>query len=408
MINRVYYFVDDISTPFVLKDIQKFAEKYERIYLFSCEMLSEKHLLPNNVFVFEEFVNWSQFNGIKILFRHLFSIINIYIQEIYATKKWIPLKSAIALLCSNIYKAEEAQRQVKEIEKTDQKSILYYSFWFYDSIYLAWIKRTYTSSTVITRAHSGDLYEDHISIKGKILFRNFQMKQLNGIFPVSEMGRNYLTVRYPQFANKIKTFFLGTEDPRVLNPFDSGKFVLVSCASLRHHKRIHRIAETLTNINFPLIWYHFGDENLQTADPKIPDYLKFKEALKLNPYITYFPMGQIDNESLLNFYKSHTVSLFISLSAVEGIPVSMMEAISFGIPVLSTDVGGCSEIVNEKTGLLIPLNTSTKEVANLLLEFKNSTKNTPQFRQNVREFWLNNFDEIKNYSELISEINKIA
>jgi glycosyltransferase involved in cell wall biosynthesis len=119
-------------------------------------------------------------------------------------------------------------------------------------------------------------------------------------------------------------------------------------------------------------------------------------------------MGYTENKDVLDFYTQNSVNLFISLSAAEGIPVSIMEAISFGIPVLSTDVGGCSEIVNENTGLLIPLNTSCKEVANLLFEFKNSTKNTPQFRQNVREFWINNFDEIKNYSELISEINKIA
>ena len=44
------------------------------------------------------------------------------------------------------------------------------------------------------------------------------------------------------------------------------------------------------------------------------------------------------------------VDLFLTVSANEGIPVSIMEAQSFGIPVIATDVGGISEIVNNVNG----------------------------------------------------------
>ena len=47
--------------------------------------------------------------------------------------------------------------------------------------------------------------------------------------------------------------------------------------------------------------------------------------------------------------------LFVNMSLSEGIPVSIMEAISFGIPIIATNVGGNAEIVNDETGVLIPL-----------------------------------------------------
>jgi glycosyltransferase involved in cell wall biosynthesis len=234
------------------------------------------------------------------------------------------------------------------------------------------------------------------------------MQSLDAVFPVSQIGADYLISRYPMAKTKVKSIFLGTEDPIFTNPFDPDNFILVSCASIRYKKRIHAIAEALSHMTIPLIWYHFGDENLESNDPSIPEYLRMRETLKLNSNIHYRPMGQTDNKLLFNFYRNNSISLFISLSETEGIPVSIMEAISFGIPVLSTDVGGCREIVNNTTGILIPLDTDAKAVATKLTEFKDSEANTLSFRQGVRKFWENHFDAQKNYSYFFEEIKSIS
>ena len=48
---------------------------------------------------------------------------------------------------------------------------------------------------------------------------------------------------------------------------------------------------------------------------------------------------------MLDYYKNNIIDIFINLSASEGIPVSIMDAISFGIPCIATNVGGTGEIV---------------------------------------------------------------
>ena len=46
--------------------------------------------------------------------------------------------------------------------------------------------------------------------------------------------------------------------------------------------------------------------------------------------------------------------IFILPSYNEGLPMAILEAMSYGIPVISTDVGSVSEVViNDKTGYLI-------------------------------------------------------
>jgi colanic acid/amylovoran biosynthesis glycosyltransferase len=402
----IFYFVDEIESTFVLNDILVIAGRYDRIYLFSIDPLENKVKLPANVVVFEAFINWKNFSPLRVLTGNVFSILGIYLNECLSTKKIINFKAAISILASNIFKASEVRRHIDEHGLSETiRTAPFYSFWFYDCIYLAWMKKKGMIGRAIARAHSGDLYEDHISIKDRVLLRNFQVRYLSMILPVSRIGTQYLQNKYKSAQKKIRTIYLGSEDPVMTNPFSTDSFVIVSCASLRHHKRIHRIAEALTHVNIPITWHHFGSENLDTDDPKIGEYVKWKDLLKAKQNVTYISHGYTDNQDLFEFYRTIPVNFFVSLSAAEGIPVSIMEATSFGIPVLSTDVGGCREIVTEQTGKLIPLETSVESIAGMLTALSSSDMNTKQFRQGVRKFWEQNFDRQHNYIELFKALD---
>ena len=103
------------------------------------------------------------------------------------------------------------------------------------------------------------------------------------------------------------------------------------------------------------------------------------------------------------------MDLLINLSSSEGIPVSMMEAISFGIPVFANDVGGISEIVQPETGELIPDKLSAKEIASRLDQFLCSGKTRDEgYRTKVRAFWGQNYSAEQNHDRLITHINTLT
>ena len=84
--------------------------------------------------------------------------------------------------------------------------------------------------------------------------------------------------------------------------------------------------------------------------------------------ISYEFFGRVTQSEIIDYYKENPADLFINCSDVEGIPVSIMEAQSFGIPCIATDVGGTCEIVNDDNGKLIKKDINPQDLADILTE----------------------------------------
>jgi len=95
------------------------------------------------------------------------------------------------------------------------------------------------------------------------------------------------------------------------------------------------------------------------------------------------------------------------LSSSEGLPVSMMEAQSYGIPIMSTNVGGCNEICNDETGFLIKPDFEPTDVSDKIKDFSYSYKNTNEFHQKCRQYWEMNFNAELNYNEFMKLIENL-
>ncbi len=397
----VAYHVHDPNIPFVRTDLFHFAEACQRVLLFTER--EPNYSLPANVELVSTSLDWTRNRPLSIMLSWFHRLVLIYLAECWKMRKVLPLRGTFRKLTANIFRANEVMRLLHD---HGASGAWHYSFWFYDCIYLAWLRQRGEIHLAVARAHSGDLYEDHVSIRNSILLRHYQLKWLDAVHPISEMGDEYLKARYPSCRATIRAFYLGTEDPGCFNPQPTDEFVLVSCATFRHHKRIHRIAEALLHVRKPVTWVHFGDERLGQNDPAMAEYMLIRERLLTLPHVRFVPMGYRANADVMEFYKTNSVSLFISLSRYEGIPVSMMEAISFGIPVLSTDVGGCREIVNERTGMLIPLDTSVEEVARIIEGFGQTRFVTSKTRAEVRGYWQEKFNAERNYREFFDGIER--
>ena len=220
----------------------------------------------------------------------------------------------------------------------------------------------------------------------------FCLRYTDKIFSISKLGKSYLKSRYPKFQHKIFCAYLGTQDHGT-NPIslDTSTIHIVSCSSIISVKRLHLVVEILKSIKTQVIWTHIGDgelrESLLLSARQLPENIHFNFK------------GEWSPSELFSFYKNESIDVFINCSSSEGIPVSIMEAISFGIPVIATEVGGTSEIVNEITGKLIPLNFDPTVAASNIIDIKKNC--SPQVRIKIKQFWSEHFREEINYSELL-------
>jgi colanic acid/amylovoran biosynthesis glycosyltransferase len=65
-------------------------------------------------------------------------------------------------------------------------------------------------------------------------------------------------------------------------------------------------------------------------------------------------LGRVPHHELLRDLSAGRWDLFVLPSLVEGIPVSIAEAMAAGVPVVATPVGGVTELVTPETGVLVP------------------------------------------------------
>jgi glycosyltransferase involved in cell wall biosynthesis len=82
------------------------------------------------------------------------------------------------------------------------------------------------------------------------------------------------------------------------------------------------------------------------------------EALGLQDFVTF--AGTIRHENLLDFYRDAEVSAVVLASIDlggglhEGVPVALIEAMAYGVPVVATTTGGIPELIIPGTGILVP------------------------------------------------------
>lgn len=287
----------------------------------------------------------------------------------------------------------------KEFISTEEYVL--YSYWMdTNSLAAALLKKENPEIKLVVKSHGGDLYNDRQE-SGSIAFRETVYEAAESLIFISEHGKSYASTHYPSYASKMKLFRLGVEDLGISPTLNFPHyFQIVSCSSIIPLKRLPLIAEVLNRSSLPIRWIHFGGESSAIIDLK-------NSLPKLRDEIEIIWKGRVENDEIQSFYASNYIDLLINLSSYEGIPVSMMEAISFGIPLFTNSVGGISEITCEKTGVLLPEGLPVERVVAQLEDFllSGKTRDT-KFRTEVKQFWAENFSAQHNHKLLIQHLFK--
>ena len=254
-------------------------------------------------------------------------------------------------------RVESTAREIRK-EGTDRQQILLYAYWMYETAYVgARLKQLFPGSRFVTRCHGYDLYAERHP-NGYLPYRKFILESAERIYPVSQKGLNYLKEVYSgRYDRKIQVARLGTV--RLMRPVEDydqpNEICIVSCSNLIPVKRVHLIIQALKTMKEPVKWIHFGDgtlrKELENQAQTLPQNVKAEFR------------GFVANEEIQRFYATHYITAFVNVSESEGVPVSVMEAESYGIPVIATDVGGTAEIIdNGGNGVLLQKNFSDSEL----------------------------------------------
>lgn len=284
-------------------------------------------------------------------------------------------------------------------ENPNWKDSLFYTYWFYaEATALAWVKKNhYPCLNWISRVHGFDLLEEAYPWQ-VIPARRLTLAEVKTLYCISEHGQSYLKKKYGYRASLAK---LGVR-PSLPSAFSPSIFRIVSCSNMTSLKRIHLIIESIAQFakeraKASIEWHHFGDgplkKNLEKlASSSFPENSSWKFH------------GQVQNQAILSFYEQKECSLFILLSETEGIPVAIMEALAASIPVIATNVGGISEVVDTQCGRLLSSHPSPQEVAEVLTELYDDPPLLKKLKKGALYNWSCHHNAEVNYPRFCKEI----
>lgn len=359
--------------------------------------------------VFPKNVRWIKVNRYKKwqLLREMPKIpfLSVFYDELavlFKNKK-LSLRSIYDLFIMLVL-AHYYSSQILKIIKplTEGSKNFFYSYWMVEHAIIGiLLSKDINFQYMFTRAHGYDLYATRRK-SGYLPCRNYILDNMSMVCPISEDGVNYLkdNIHY-----NIELSRLGTKDYG-LAPFsmkNRHEITIVSCSWCVEVKRIDLIIRSLSKINEVKVnWIHIGDGPLLES-------LKSLAKDLLGSNVKWNLVGRKTNKDVIDFYKKTNVDFFINVSSSEGIPVSIMEAISFGVPVIATGVGGTPEIVkNGENGFLLKPDLEDDDIKKYIVEYsKMNEGEIMTLRRNARSLWKQNYSASVNYSSFFKKISNL-
>jgi glycosyltransferase involved in cell wall biosynthesis len=393
------------SETFLETEIEILSVNFDEIIIFPINEGEKKRETPKNCTVItNKKINKGYLTNILFLFN-IISKKKHLIKNEY--KNLLPSKNFIKknkILIASLINSLIIKNHIELFFKNKNiKDYLFYSYWCDDSaIALAMLKEEKKIDVAIARAHRWDIYFEENKYN-YLPLREYILSKLNQIFPISENGKKYIDTHW---KGEIKTTIsrLGVKNQETLCPksvSDDNSILIVSCSTTKPVKRINLIIDSLKEIKkFKVNWVHFGDG-------KELEDLKKAALCKLPQNISTDWRGSKLNHEILEFYQKNNPDIFINVSSSEGIPVSIMEAYSFGIPCIATNVGGTNEIVNNENGFLLSPNPKTSEITNAIeMLAKMDDIEFNSYKKHAKTTQLNKFSAIDNYNEFYRIITK--
>ncbi len=194
-------------------------------------------------------------------------------------------------------------------------------------------------------------YGFSISLQKKV--RSFSIKKTDIVVTPSQHLKNFILNL--GFKNKIEIINNGVLIPEEnTNIFTNDQINITIVSRLVSHKNIEKIIKAISDLNSPLI-----NLNIIGDGPELNQLQKI--SLESNNKDNIIFHGKLNRDEIDHIFLNSDI--YVQASNYEGLPHSLLEAMSYGIPVLCTPVGECKEILgNEDRGYILDLPVSKNNI----------------------------------------------
>lgn len=392
------------DAAFLLPELRFWRERGFRVVLFSANKPEKELLPPDDDISLEELAS----PGVTFpaLLRTFFSLLGrkMFYREMLDMFRVAPNPKNIIVAVKKHWQGLAVQRQLenklRELNIRPDDTVVLYSYWLeYFSLAAAECPVPSEHVLRIARAHGYDLYDNQPG-NGYMPWRRARITKTDRVFTASLYGANYLRQRFPGLREKISCSRIGSVDFGARPYLPSHELRIVSCSHIVPVKRIGTLIRTLSQIReIPVCWTHIGSGSGENSLKELA-----AEILPGNIRVNW--AGFCSHEEVKRIFQTQDFDLFVSVSASEGLPVSMMEALSCGIPILATAVGGVPEIVRPgRSGWLLPPDVPEKEFRRAVssyLEMKEPDR--IRLRESCRKLWESDFDPKINHGLFLDRV----
>lgn len=305
-----------------------------------------------------------------------------------------------------------AMRQAISIERALVRALpphtptVFYGYWLSrNAAVAAQISRRWKGPSVaVARAHGGDVFEERAS-SGFLPGRCYLANRLARVFSVSQAGADRLT-NYLFDPAQVTVSRLGVTPSDVRTPKAVEEpWVITSCSNAATVKRLDLIAASIAELvrrGRRVHWKHIGDTALGDFSLQ-----KVIDRYEIGSNVTL--IGRVDLAEVRPTIGRENSHVFLNVSSSEGVPVSIMEALSVGLPVVATAVGGTAELVrNNREGILLACDPQAEDVANgIEAVLTQSPGDYECMKQRALERWQEVASAEKNYRGFSSELKAL-
>jgi glycosyltransferase involved in cell wall biosynthesis/GT2 family glycosyltransferase len=233
-------------------------------------------------------------------------------------------------------------------------------------------------------------------------------KYLSGTYVCNNFTKNQLERDYKK--SNVKTLYIGTDDER-FNPekynkeelldkykLPKDKLIITMIARLSDEKRPEMFVEICKRIHekHPDTYFVIGGDG--PLKKKVEDLVDDNFRL----------LGMVSNSE--EIYKVSDIT--INCSSLEGLALTSYESLAMGVPVISTDVGGQTELIDNTVGGVVHYNenadekTYNDEINEYVKEADRVIDNLDEIKSNCRKKIQKGFSYkimVKNFEKIIEE-----